>query len=165
MKIISDCCDLNTAYHGGKIMKKSIILTFVLLCFYSCVYDRVERFQLVNYSDNGQVICYTCSDSIGSKTDSLTNNPYFKQFDYFKSDILDQNVFLNRNSYTSIGVSGKKEFIVRRCEDKRIRFFFISDSVFMNNPWDTIVKYQMYNRKLIFSEEDLKENDWIVVYE
>jgi formate-dependent nitrite reductase cytochrome c552 subunit len=129
------------------------------------VFDYVDGIQIVNNSNQGQIICYSCFDSIGSIIDSLTMTPYFKQFDNFKPEIINKDAFINKNSSQGYRISGRKETIVRFCPDKHVRFFFISDSVFMNNPWDTIVKYQMYNRKLVFSEKDLKENDWTVVYE
>ena len=70
-----------------------------------------------------------------------------------------------KNSFKWIKVSDKKESIVKGSKDGLIRFFFISDSTFLNNSWDTIVKYQMYNRKLVFSEEDLEKINWIIGYQ
>ena len=145
---------------------KKIVIIGVILCLCSCVhFDRVETFQVINYSDEGQIIYYSCSDSIGSEIDSLTFNPYFKQFDNVKSDILNENKHIDKNSFKWIKVSDKKESIVKGSKDGLIRFFFISDSTFLNNSWDTIVKYQMYNRKLVFSEEDLEHMNWVIEYQ
>ena len=36
-----------------------------------------------------------------------------------------------------------------------MRFYIISTSVFYNNPWDTIVKYQMYDRKMTYTAKEL----------
>jgi hypothetical protein len=148
-------------------MKKLLIIsTAIFLSLYSCIcFDRVGIMHIVNNSNTGQIVCITCADSIGSEMDSLTNNPYFKQFDSFKSEIVNTDSYIDSNNTARHRVGGGRESIVRRCKDKHARFFFISDSVFMNNPWDTIVKYQMYNRKLVFSEKELKENNWVVVYE
>jgi len=148
-------------------MKKIIILsTTISLCLYSCIFLHwTEHIQIVNKSNVGQIICHSCSDSIGSMIDSLTMSPFFKQFDNMKSVIENTDAYLHKDSSQRYKIVGGKEAMVRLCKDKRIRFFFISDSVFMNNPWDSIVKYQMYNRKLVFSEEELKRSNWSVVYE
>jgi hypothetical protein len=148
-------------------MKKIIITLIVIsLCQSSCIFfDSASSIHIVNNSNEGQIICRSCSDSIGSPIDSLTMTPYFKQFDNFKNDIKYQKAYIYKDSILMYKIVGGKESIVRLCKDKLVRFFFISDSVFMNNPWDTIVKYQMYNRKLVFSESELKKNNWTVIYE
>ena len=125
-------------------MKKLFILsTASVFCLYSCVIDFVYTFQVINYSNESQTFCYTCSDSLKSEMDSLAFDSYFTRFDH-----------VDRYSYTWTKNSFKREKLTHHCEDNRIRFFFISDYVFSNNPWDTIVKYQMYNKKLVFSEDD-----------
>ena len=145
-------------------MKKNIIISVIsVFCLYSCL-SYIDAIQIINHSDYGQIVCYTCSDSIGSEIDSLTFNPYFKQYDYFKYEILKKDAYIDRNSSQWLKTPFPKEYITQCCEDGLIRFFFIKDSVFLNNPWDTIVKYQMYNKKLVLSEEDLKNMNWIIEY-
>ncbi|MDR0206018.1 MAG: hypothetical protein LBI45_02005 [Bacteroidales bacterium] len=148
-------------------MKKIIITLIVIaLCQSSCIFfDSASSIYIVNNSNEGQIICHSCSDSIGAIIDNMTISPFFKQFDNMKSVILNTDAYINKNTYQRYKISGTRGSFVRRCKDKHVRFFFISDSVFMNNPWDTIVKYQMYNRKLVFTEEELKKNNWVVVYE
>lgn len=142
-------------------------LMILILCLGSCipVIDHVSAFQVINHSDKGQIIYYSCSDSIGSAMDSLTMNPYFKQFDQSKVAIKGEDVYVEREDSTLVRISGKKESLVRRCKDGYLRFFFIHDSVFLNNPWDTIVKYQMYNKVLVFSKKDLERINWIIEYD
>lgn len=44
------------------------------------------------------------------------------------------------------------------------RFYSIDDSVFMRNPWATIVKHQMYNRKMTCTKEQLDSLNWTTEY-
>ena len=146
-------------------MKRIFIISIVLsLCTYSCVYDYVGSFQVINYSDEGQIVYYTCSDMIGTKIDSFSNR-YYERLAGCKFRIDNEDVYIDKKSFKWVEISFRKKDFASDCKDKHIRFFFISDSVFMNHSWDTIVKYQMYNRKLVFSEEELKKDDWAVVYE
>jgi len=146
-------------------MKKIIIFLIIpVLCFYSCVYDWVDATQFTNYSNEGQFIYYTCSDEIGAKIDSLRNR-YYENIAGVQSSV-NENVYIKPNSSKWVKTHFNRKRIANCCQNNQpLRFFFISDSVFVSNPWDTIVKYQMYNRKLIFSEKDLKKNDWTIVYE
>ena len=146
-------------------MKKILILGICGLfcsCFFTYDPPRAE-IQVVNNSNKGQIIYYTCSDMIGAEIDSFKNRAY-ERLAGCEIPILNEDIYIDKESYRSFGIRSKKKH-ARVCKDKHIRFFFISDSVFINTPWDTIVKYQMYNRKLVLSEEELKENDWTVIYE
>jgi hypothetical protein len=145
-------------------MKKTFILLIIALGLCSCVYDRVERIKIVNNSEEGQVIYHSCSDKIGTEKDSL-NNLYYKQIAGSNISIYYETAYIGKTSTKWYGKFHSRKAIAHLCKDKQVRFFFISESVFMSTSWDTIVKYQMYNRKLVFSEEELRNNDWVVVYE
>ena len=147
-------------------MKKILILGICGL-FCSCLftYDPPRgQIQVINYSNVGQIIYYSCTDMIGAEIDSFRNF-YYESIAGCEVSIVNENVYIDKNSSKWFKIPFKKEYFACTCKDKHVRFFFISDSIFLNNPWDTIVKHQMYNRKLIFSEENLKKNNWVVVYE
>ena len=147
-------------------MKKIFIVFAVSALFVSaCVMDKIDHIQMVNNSNTGLIYSFNCLDSIGYGRDTLTFNPYFRQFDHFKSDIVDKDDYIAKNSSKVIRIYCPKERLTSTCGDGRLRFFFIKDSVFLNNPWDTIVKYQMYERKLVFSKEDLERMNWTITYE
>ena len=147
-------------------MKKIFIVSTVSALFMcACVMDRIDRIQMVNNSNTGLIFFYNCLDSIGYGRDTLTVNPYFRQFDHFKSDIVDKNLYIAQDSSKVVGIPFPKERLTSTCGDGHIRFFFIKDSVFFTNPWDTIVQYQMYERKLVFSKEDLERMNWTITYE
>jgi len=63
-----------------------------------------------------------------------------------------------------IGIPGR-ELLLQRCDEKMLRLFFISESTMRNYSWDEICKQRLYEKKLTLTEAELKENDWIVVYE
>ena len=60
---------------------------------------------------------------------------------------------------------GKTKNVTKKCKDKKIRFFFILESTMREYNWEEIYKYQMYEKKLMFTEIGLWMNDWVVVYE
>jgi len=147
-------------------MKKKIIISIIsVFCLYSCVYDTVYKTQFANYSNEGQIVYYTCADEIGSKIDSFENR-YYEKIAFSRTSILNEDVYIKPNSSKWVRTHFNIKRIANCCQNNQpLRFFFISDSVFVNNPWDTIVKYQMYNRKLVFSKKDLEKNNWTVIYE
>ena len=146
-------------------MKKIFFIsTISLLCLYSCVYDRVERIKIVNNSEEGQVVYYSCSDKMGAEMDSL-RNIHYKRMAGQNVRIHYEREYIAKDSLRWFGNFFNRKAIACFCDDRQVRFFFISESVFISTPWDTLVKYQMYNRKLVFSDEDLKNNNWVVVYE
>ena len=139
---------------------KKIVIVFMIsgFCLSSCVYDCVDSFQVINYSNEGQIIYYSCSDSINDYM-----NYYYDMIAGYNILLVNENVYIDKESEKYVRITFKKERL-GCCKDGHARFFFISDSVFSNNPWDTIVKYQMYNRKLVYSKEDLKNMNWVIEY-
>ena len=146
-------------------MKKIFIVSVIsVLCLYSCVYDHVERIQIVNNSEEGQVVYHSCSDRMGAEMDSFSNLHYERMAGRNRP-IHYERAYIAKDSVRGYGNFFSKKATACFCEDKKVRFFFISESVFITTPWDTLVKYQMYNRKLVFTDEELKKNDWVVIYE
>ena len=47
--------------------------------------------------------------------------------------------------------------IFEKSIDGKVRFFFIQDSVYLNTPWDSIVKYQICDRKYIFNKKEFNQ--------
>ena len=54
--------------------------------------------------------------------------------------------------------------IAKSCKDSLIRFFFINDTIFYKNSLDTIGKYHLYEKKMIFSDEDLEKMNYTIEY-
>ena len=142
-------------------MKKVfIILVVSVLCLCACVMDCIDYIQIVNNSDYGQVVCLSCSDSIGYGNDTLSLNLYFKQYKY---NIIEVDDYIHKDSTQRYKITIYKERLASSCKDKHIRFFFITDTVFFNNAWDTIIKYKKYD-KLVFSQKDLEKNNYTITY-
>ena len=139
------------------------IYIVVLLSVFVCC-DFVSSVVVVNYSDKNYVVYYSFDDSLKSSGDSL-NYDYYKSFDENKLAITDE-----PNDYYVRGKDfGRLSFLAkdpgglfRRSPDGKVRFFFVRDSVFFNNPWDTIVKYQMYDKKYTYSAAVMDSLDWMV---
>jgi len=67
-------------------------------------------------------------------------------------------------SKSGIGIPGRESLLLR-CDDNKLRLFFILESTMQDYSWEEICKNRLYEKKLTLTEEELKENDWIVVYE
>jgi hypothetical protein len=124
------------------------------------VYDKAGCFIIHNNSESVIYVCSSCSDSLLSGH----NLTYYSN--YNKSDSLKYpNYRIEKDSLGCIAFSGRKEHIAKKCKDKKLRFFFINESVMKENTWAEICKYQLFEKKITLSEEDLKKMNWCVIYE
>jgi hypothetical protein len=119
---------------------------------------------------------YNCTDSAVyyeiSCLDSLDLNAPLFLFDtiqngYNNDDCLcsikSPNYRINAYMYERIELQIKN--ITKNCKDKKIRFFFIMESTMRKYNWREICKYQLYEKKLTFTQAELWLNNWVVVYE
>ena len=51
------------------------------------------------------------------------------------------------------------------CPDERARFFFIAEATMRARRWEEIAEGQLYEGKVVVSEEQLRETDWRVYYD
>jgi len=54
---------------------------------------------------------------------------------------------------------------ISKCADKKIRLYFIRENIMRSKTWNEIYKGQLYEKKMIFSEDDLSKLNWEVNYE
>jgi hypothetical protein len=64
-----------------------------------------------------------------------------------------------------VPIGWSKESTIRKCEDKKLRYFFIVDTVMRDNTWKEVCEKQLYEKKMVFTEEELIQMDWTVVYQ
>lgn len=135
----------------------------LLLGLTSCVFDHFSVIPIINYSNKAFIVYMSTKDTLEDPYLGDTLNS-FSCFDKDKSRVYVRNEYLEKESKGSIGIFGYRESIFYDSKDGRVRFYFISDSVFMRNTWATIVKHQMYNRKMTFTKEQLDSMGWIIEY-
>lgn len=122
---------------------------------------RVKNDSMYNY-----IGFYSYTDSFGNAFDNISQQN-LSDYDTCKQKSLDWLYFFH--NYCPKGdtlllkfqASGYHE-IFEHTIDGKLRFFFISDSIYLSTPWDTIVKYQMYDRKLTFEKKGLKSLNWTI---
>lgn len=143
-------------------MKKVLTLIFIGSIFSSCVYDRVETIRFLNKSDSTIYMDYSCSDRLEKS---------FKLHVYQDATINGKDTLVysrERAEKDSIGwtiIGFSRKGAIRQCKDKKLRFFFIKESVMKGYSWEEICEQQLYEKKLVFTEEELVKMNWTVVYE
>jgi hypothetical protein len=146
-------------------MKKILIVSLLL---FGCFYEPHQELVFHNNTPSAIYVATSCLDS-------LTIDLHLSLFDTIKSEsfetngkclcnIQSPNYRINAYLYVRNGLYIKNLFI-SSCVDKKIRFFFIKESIMRKYSWNEICKYQLYEKKLTFTEKDLRKNNWVVVYE
>ena len=132
--------------------------------FHSClpVMDFACTLPVINYSDFTVYVCASCSDSL-----ERGRNLQLYKYSFDGKEIVGYpNYRIEKDSIGYVIFREKKvEHAIKRCKDHKLRLFFISESTMRNYSWEEICKHNLYEKKLTLTEEELKENDWIVVYE
>ena len=106
-------------------------------------------------------VAYSFSDSLGNGyplvyyEEVIIDNKKIRRFPCYR---------LDGYSKCGIGIPGRESLLLS-CDDNKLRLFFILESTMQDYSWDEICKQRLYEKKLTLTEEELKENDWVVVYE
>ena len=142
-------------------MKKisSIILIAISYCYIAC--EPVGRvFYIHNNSDSTVYVCQTCEDSL--PIFPLKLRVRYKDTD----DTLSLPSYgIPAFSYKDFYILGSHEHPIIGCDDSLLKLYFIKESVLSNNEWETIREKQLYEQKVTLTLDDLKNNDWIYIYD
>lgn len=123
-----------------------LVLMFLSACDY---YD--NRLQIVNRT-NGEITAGTYSDTIPDFP-SIGKTEFYLRIRTVPDDTLE---------LTAIGKKGWP-FTIARSKNKRLNLIVYSvDSLRKYQSIDTLIKKRIYNR-YEFSEQELKDKNWIVV--
>jgi len=157
-------------------MKKNklFLILFCLPLLYGCpVYDPPQKYiEVLNDTDSAIYVYGTCHDSIGIENRLYLFPEYFiKDAFYvnrnrsFKDTIVKIYPHYRISPHTGnlLNLAGQKS-LLNKCPDKKIRIFFIKEETMRTRSWEDIVQYQLYEKKGIYSEEELKKTDWTVTY-
>lgn len=148
----------------GLLIGIPVIIIFTLLVVFTKDHEYRCEFMVINFTDSSFVNFHSFSDTMGMNSDSA-NTTFLRTFDNDKKRIcLVHDFYLSGRSYRRYrcpeGIDDDMFF--SQSHDRKMRFYIIKASVFMNNPWDTIVKYQMYHKKLTFTKENMDSTGWDV---
>ncbi|MDH6344163.1 hypothetical protein M2480_003078 [Parabacteroides sp. PFB2-12] len=156
-------------------------LTYIILSFLLCVCTACEGIAdilyICNNSDEAIYVYHRCGN-----VDSIPLSPKLELFHYLSMDVNDAHGNLIEpyfvspdyriNAYTSSSLKGGLEGRVwgtpktprLPCDEKEITLFFITETTMRNHDWEEIYKDQMYVKKVMLTEDDLKKCDWKYIY-
>jgi hypothetical protein len=136
-------------------MKNYIYMLICPIMFYSCM-DKVEKREIsVINKSNDIVYCLL------SETDSLkVPNSYFKE------TFFDAYCRIKKDSL--IHVANKPTnwdfFIEVKCENGKLRLFFISKELIDNYGWKVVLTKNIYTKVYRMNIDDLKKYKWKITY-
>jgi len=136
-------------------MSKNLFLGIVFLL--SC--DQFDnRLAIVNQSK--EVIFYSISDN-----DSISNSSplYIRNYD----TIWNQSSMVLPDSLARLEILGRngwEEFIKNNCKDSKLRLFVFDKNLLSSKSWDSVYRKQEYSKKYELTVENLKLNNWHIVY-
>jgi len=138
-------------------------LFIIILLFLSCIfpaYDPPEQYVFIqNTTDSAIYVYYTCFDS-------LPKEPALKLFVKEKGmdkPIQSPEYRINAHSNGLVPLYSLK-VESEKSKDKKLKLYFITEKNIKEKKWDEIYKNQLYEKKIIISSEELKENTIIAIY-
>lgn len=140
-------------------MKKIIYIAFVV--FHSCVYDKIPIIRFTNKTQEKLYVHLSCKDSLTNE-----NNPVL-----YDSIYNIKNKFVRRidrglkTGKSSVIYYHNIDTFYYPCKNKKLYFFFINDSIVKSTKWSSIVKMQLYDRKVAFTKKELDKLNWMITIE
>ena len=136
-----------------------LLISTLISC--SLIDSEQEAINIYNNTDSAVYIYYSCSDSIFLTSqlvlfDTIINNGIEK--------IISPNYRVNAYSSGGIGAKGRKN-LINNCADKKLRLFFIKEETMKNYCWNDIYIWQLYEKKIILTIDEMEETDWTVTYQ
>lgn len=150
-------------------MKKLIFICCIFL-FSGCIFtydSAIGELTVRNNSDEAVYVYRRCG-----KVNVLPSEPKLELFQLISLDTKDPNrdmlispeYRINAYAYGAIDIGGNKKKPQLNCEEKVVTLFFISEQTMRNYSWEEISSKQMFDKKIILTEEELKNNDWNYIY-
>ncbi len=135
---------------------KYLLLVFILLLSGCDYFTSVE---VINFTDKSYIVYASRYDSIGCISDSI-NNDIMKEIE--KKDTFSVGnmyvIFIPSKNVKYLGFQTSNLF--RMSPDEKWRFYFINDSIVKTKTWDEIVKYQLYDKKIVLDEAKMDSIGW-----
>jgi hypothetical protein len=152
-------------------MRNKIVVVLLLAVLSGCpVYDpQTGLINIHNYSDSAVYVYDTYSDFLPCmpKLELFSNigGQAFDEINDQATRIFSPHYRINAYSFGGIRVSGSPSKPKLLYRDKKIVIFFIKESTMRTNTWDEICSAQLYEKAMIFSEQELDSMNWSIIYE
>ena len=152
-------------------MNKLLKAIFIFLLFFilsSCVFDRIDKRNLMIYNNSNKIIY-----SVISSNDSIYNLGNFDDFVYKGNYIYTKEGDIKLFGFTGInpkeklqsdGGSTKWDVYFESIDDKKIRLFNIYKDSVDKYGWKEILSKNIYTEKYLFTIEDLEKMKWKIEY-
>ncbi len=154
-------------------MKKLIYVSCICL-FYGCIftYDPAPgKLNIRNNSDEAVYVYLKCGE-----TNTLPLEPKLDLFHFISANMEDLNgdtikphfispdYRINAYSYGVLNIGGNQKQQQLQCKEKVVTLFFIAEKTMRDYSWEEICSKQMFDKKIILTEEELENNDWVYIY-
>lgn len=133
-------------------MKKILICLSFIIFFTACVFDITENrwIKVTNHSENK-------ISALVSKKD--INN-------LSKDQYADEAIRIDADSTGLLNIVRPTwERYIEKCDGKKIRFYIIKTDSIEKYGWDVIKEKNIYNKKYLFTIEDLEKLNWEVIFD
>lgn len=159
-------------FFGHNIIHMRIILVLISCLFIrGCpVYDPPTGvLNIENNSDSAVYVYSTCDNTLPCEPklklfESLGDSAFDSKGNKITDTLFSPHYRINANSIGYIGVWGSPKKPRVFCEDKKIRLYFISETVIRTKDWKEICKNQMYHKKIVLSQSQLDSIGWKISY-
>lgn len=142
-------------------MKTLICFFFTCFFVYSCIYDPAsETFTVVNNSDSAIYVYYGCSDSIMLEPRLVLYEPIQQNGKNYR--VPDYRI--ESNEHKTIFAFGNRKIFTESCNNKSIKFFFITENTMRTNTWTKIYENQLYDTKFELTYQDLEKLKWTITF-
>jgi hypothetical protein len=133
-------------------IKLSLVLLIIGFTIISC--DKGDcRLTLINNTSDTIYFELNGEDSIVSYPMQFIGDSVFYSWE-----------ILPFNKYSQC-IVGNWEDHINSGEDKTIRVYFFINQLIKNTNKDSLLKYQMYSKKIELKVDELKKQNWEVIYE
>lgn len=154
-------------------MKKIILIISVFL-LNSCIFTYDPPSGLLNINNNSNKAIYVYLKC--GNVDSLPLYPKLELFQLVSAKMEDAKgntikpYYISPeyriNAYTvgSLSVWGTRKNPSLPCKENKVTLFFITEKTMQDFSWEEIYRKQLYEKKLILNEAELRRSDWEVIY-
>lgn len=147
---------------------RTIFVFLLLFILSSCVFDRIDKRNLIVYNNSNKVIY-----NFISSNDSIYNLENYDDFVY-KGDYIytkEGNIKLfgftrinPKEKLSSNGETTKWDVYFESIDDKKIKLFIIYKDSVDKYGWKEIFKKNIYNKKYLLTIKDLDSLNWTITY-
>jgi hypothetical protein len=152
---------------------KNILLLIIflnILTISSCVYDPPSGcISILNYTDSAIYVYVTCSDTLPKSPPlvlflNLSGHDRIDESGNKMGDTISPDYRINAHSHGLIKVSGTPDKPHTFCDNDSLILFFIKEIYIRTKTWDEICKNRVYEKQMIFSQNNLDSVGWKITY-